>query len=220
MASHELKTPLTSIKGFTQILQRHFKQRHDDESLQLLGKVEMQIHRLTQLVNEMLSIAQIDMGKDLAYHLGIFDLRDVVHEIIDNVRSAYIDYQFSLDEHEPLPVNGDQERIAQVLINLLNNAIKYSHHSKQIVIRTAIHEDSAVISIRDFGIGIPARQQQKIFEKFYRVDDAQEPLYPGLGVGLYLSSAIIQRHHGRIWVESKEGEGSTFYFSLPLFIMK
>jgi len=112
------------------------------------------------------------------------------------------------------------DRIGQVLINLITNAIKYSPHADMVVIHVARDPQNAQVSVQDFGIGIGKEHQQKIFERFYQVTDPEEKTYPGLGIGLYLSFEIIQRHEGNMWVESNKGEGSTFHFSLPLMERK
>jgi signal transduction histidine kinase len=114
-------------------------------------------------------------------------------------------------------VFGDRDRIGQVLINLLNNAIKYSPQGDRVLVRVAISQNKALVSVQDFGIGIAKEHQRKIFERFYQVTDAEEKTYPGLGIGLYISYEIVKRHGGQMWVESKKGEGASFYFTLPLF---
>ncbi|HEU5384154.1 MAG TPA: ATP-binding protein, partial [Ktedonobacteraceae bacterium] len=114
-------------------------------------------------------------------------------------------------------VMGDRDRLGQVLLNLLNNARKYSPHADRIIVHLLQDQENAMIKVKDFGIGIDEAHQQRIFERFYQIADLEERTYPGLGIGLYLSGEIIQRHHGSIRVESKKGEGSTFSVSLPLY---
>ena len=111
---------------------------------------------------------------------------------------------------------GDRDRLNQVLINLISNAIKYSPQSNKIVVRTAKKKNEVVVSIQDFGIGIPKKDRPQIFERFYRVKNATGERFGGLGLGLYISSEIILKHGGRIGVRSEEGRGSTFFFTLPL----
>src|ERR1019366_9592155 len=111
---------------------------------------------------------------------------------------------------------GDRERIGHVLTNLLHNAIKYSPNANRVVLCAEANQEYIQISVQDFGIGISAAHQQNIFKRFYHIPDHLEQTFPGLGIGLYISREIIQRHHGRIWVESTKGVGSTFYFTLPL----
>ena len=109
---------------------------------------------------------------------------------------------------------GDRDRIGQVLINLLNNAIKYSSQADRVLVRVAKDQHKVVVSVQDFGIGIAKKHQHKIFERFYQVTDAEEKTYPGLGIGLHISVEIIKRHGGQLWVESKKGAGATFHFTL------
>jgi signal transduction histidine kinase len=103
-----------------------------------------------------------------------------------------------------------------VLINLLTNAIKYSPEADTVIVRVSADEHNAIVSVQDFGIGIAETHQEKIFERFYQVNDGTEKTFPGLGIGLYISSQIVRGHHGRLWVESAKGAGATFYVSLPL----
>jgi signal transduction histidine kinase len=117
---------------------------------------------------------------------------------------------------DTLPVYGDKFRIYQVITNLLNNAIKYSPKSNKIIITMQRLKDNAVVSVRDYGIGIAQDKQQRIFEKLYQVTDPEEKTFPGLGMGLYISKEIINAHNGKMWVKSKKGKGSTFYFSLQI----
>jgi signal transduction histidine kinase len=111
---------------------------------------------------------------------------------------------------------GDKDRVGQVVINLLTNAIKYSPHADRVLVRLSRDQQEAIVRVQDFGIGIDEAEQQKIFECFYQVSHPEERTYPGLGIGLYLSHQIVERHHGRLWVESRKGEGATFALALPL----
>jgi signal transduction histidine kinase len=112
-------------------------------------------------------------------------------------------------------VQADRYRIGQVLINLISNAIKYSPNSDRIVVQSKQDTEKVTVSVTDFGIGIPKKAQDKIFERFFRVEGKEEKTYPGFGIGLYVSSEIVKRHNGKIWVESEKGKGSTFYFTIP-----
>ena len=215
MASHELKTPVTSIKGFTQLLQRRFRQRDDVQSLQFLDRMDGQLNKLTKLISDLLDISRMQTGK-LEYREEYFDLEALVQEIIENLQGTAQTHQIQFESQSYAPVFADRDRVGQVLINLLTNAIKYSPNADTVIVRVSAEPENACVSVQDFGIGISKAHQEKIFERFYQVTEPLEKTYPGLGIGLYISSEIIKRHGGRIWVESQKGQGATFNFSLPL----
>ena len=215
MASHELKTPVTSLKGFTAILERRLSKQEDDQGLAYLAKMDRQITRLTNLISELLDISRMQSGK-LAFQDELFDLCALVEEIVETLQQITQDHHLCLECTEPIQVVGDRDRIGQVLINLITNAIKYSYQADKVMIHVARDQHQAVVSVQDFGIGIAREHQQHVFERFYQVTDEDGQTYPGLGIGLYISREIISRHRGRIWVESAKGTGSTFYMSLPL----
>jgi PAS domain S-box-containing protein len=214
VASHELKTPVTSLKGFTQLLYRRFKRKGDEEALRFLGRMDSQLNKLTNLINDLLDISRIRAGK-LEYRDEPFDLDVLAHEIVENAQATVQTHHLLLENPVKVHVSGDRERIGQVLTNLLTNAIKYSPDADIVVLQVEAKGNEAVVSVQDFGIGIGKDHQQKIFDRFYQVND-KDLLPSGLGLGLYLAHEIVKHHHGRIWVESHKGEGSTFRFTLPL----
>lgn len=216
MASHELKTPITSLKGFLNLLQRRLATHADGKELHYLVRMNAQIHKLTQLINDLLDISKMQAGQ-LVYREERFDLDALVQEIVENIQETAQTHRLLLDGQIQAEVFGDRDRIGQVLINLLNNAIKYSPQADTVLVRVAKDENNAIMSVQDFGIGLAHNHQQKIFERFYQVTDPEERTYPGLGIGLFISSEIVKRHGGQLWVESKKGEGATFHFILPLF---
>jgi signal transduction histidine kinase len=215
MASHELKTPVTSLKGFLSLLQRSLTGHADERTLHYLARMNTQVNKLTNLINDLLDLSRMHIGK-LTYREDLFEMDDLVQEIVENVQETTQTHQLLLEEHSQAQVVGDRDRIGQVLINLLNNAIKYSPQADTVLIRVMKEQDKVHVSVQDFGIGIAKEHQQKIFERFYQVTDQEEKSYPGLGIGLYISFDIIQRHGGQVWVESKKGGGATFHFTLPL----
>ncbi len=213
IASHELKTPVTSIKAFAQVLQLRFKKQGDTESTALLSKMDAQLNKLTALISDLLDSTKIETGK-LIFHLEKFDLNELAEEIIDEMQ---LTTNHKIIEHlskTPLMVNGDRDRMRQVFINLISNAIKYSPRADKIVVRTFKKGTRTGASIQDFGIGIIKKDQSKIFERFYRGSGDTRDTYGGMGLGLYISSEIVKRHNGEIWVESKKGKGSKFQFWL------
>jgi PAS domain S-box-containing protein len=215
VAGHELKTPVTSLKGFTQLLYRRFKKRGEDEALRFLSRMDSQLDRLTGLINDLLDISRIQAGK-LEYHDAPFDLDVLVRETVEHVQASSQLHRLLLENPAKARVYGDRERIGQVLANLLTNAIKYSPATDRVIVRVETSGNEALVSVQDFGIGIGEDDQQKIFDRFYQVNN-KDILPSGLGIGLYLARRVIERHRGRIWVRSQEGEGSTFRFTLPLF---
>ena len=215
MASHELKTPVTSLKGFTNLFQRRLANQSDEKALYYLTRMDAQLNKLTKLISDLLDASKIQTGK-LTYREETFDLDGLVKETIENLQAAIDTHQLHLVGTAEAQIFGDRDRIGQVLINLLTNAIKYSPQNNSVFIRLARDAKNATVSVRDSGIGIAQEHQQKIFDRFYQVTDSEEKTYPGLGIGLYLSSEIIKRHGGTMWVESEKGKGAIFCFTLPL----
>jgi two-component system phosphate regulon sensor histidine kinase PhoR len=215
MASHELKTPVTSIIGFTQVLQKRFQQRDDEQSLHFLSIMDGQLKKLTNLINDLLDISKMQTGQ-LTYEEERFDLDELVRETVRNLQAATQSHQLLIEGVGQAQVLGDRDRIAQVLINLVANAIKYSPQANKVIVSISKVAGQAVVRVQDLGIGMAEAQQMRIFERFYQVGDPMQRTFPGLGIGLYISSEIIRRHRGKIWVESKKGEGSTFSFTIPL----
>ncbi len=218
MASHELKTPVTSLKGFTNVLQRRLTKQGDTQGLHYLARMDAQLDTLTTLISELLDISRMQSGK-LVLRAEPVDLDGLLEETVENVQAATPTHRLLVEGRTGVQVLGDKERLGQVYINLLTNAIKYSPRADTVIVRLVRDADSkhAIVSIQDFGIGIEHSHHEKIFERFYQVTDPEEKTYPGLGIGLHISSEIVTRHQGRIWVESRKGAGSTFSVALPLF---
>ncbi len=215
MASHELKTPLTSLKGFFSLLERRLTTQGNQQELHYLTRINAQVNKLTKLINDLLDLSKMQTGQ-LAYREERFEMDALVQEIMENVQGTTQTHHLQLEGQTQAEVFGDWDRIGQVLTNLLNNAIKYSPQADTVLIRTAKDQNKILVSIQDFGIGIAKEHQEKIFERFYQVTDPDEKTYPGLGIGLYISYEIVKRHGGQMWVESKKGQGATFHFTLAL----
>ena len=213
MASHELKTPVTSLRGFTQILQRRLKQQADDQTLLFLDRIEVQLKKLTTLISDLLDVSRMQTGT-LAFRETSIDLDELVRETVENVQ-ATTTHQLSLQGATQARVFGDRDRLGQVFINLLTNAIKYSPQAEKVIVRLSSNDQEVVVAVQDFGIGIAEEHHERIFERLYQVSGPQEKAYPGLGIGLYIARQLSQRHGGRLWLESRKGAGSTFYVSLP-----
>lgn len=215
MASHELKTPVTTIKAYTQILAKRLSDNKDTKNQYFLTNINTQTDKLATLIEDFLDISKIEAGK-LVFTKKKFDLDKLIKKIV-------VDFQYMTDTHEikkvgeiKKPISGDQDRIGQVLINLLTNAIKYSPQAEEIIVRSQENKDSVTVSVQDFGMGITKSQQKNIFDKYFQVTENGDEGKKGFGLGLYISSEIVKRHNGKMWVESTKGKGSTFYFTLPL----
>jgi two-component system phosphate regulon sensor histidine kinase PhoR len=215
IASHELKTPVTSIKGYVQVLQYNFLQEGNTKAADLLGKVDAQINKLTVLIGDLLDVKKIETGQ-FQYHNEEFEFNELVKEITEETSRVLKRHKIEIEMQGKGIINGDRNKIGQVVTNFIENAGKYSPAQSRIIVRTYRKPGVIGLSVKDFGIGIPKDQMGRIFERFFRVVEDKENTFAGLGLGLYISSEIIKRHKGHIGVESKKGEGSTFYFELPV----
>ena len=215
MTSHELKTPVTSLKGFTHVLQRRLTKQDDSQGLHYLSRMDAQLNKLTKLISELLDISRMQVGK-LAFQNESFDLDALIAETVENVQAATTTHQILIEGKTNASIVGDRDRLGQVFINLLNNAAKYSPHADKVIVRLHRDQKHAIVSVQDFGIGIDEAYHQRIFERFYQVTSPEERTYPGLGIGLYISSEIVKRHSGQITVQSRKGEGATLSVILPL----
>jgi signal transduction histidine kinase len=212
MASHELKTPLTSMNIYFQVLKKHLETINDEKGLGLQKKISKQLVSLTDLVKEMLDVASIEKTK-LQLKKEKFLIEELAEEIVESLQYLS-NHELQLDWSTKHHVVADKERIRQVLINLVSNAIKYSSQHTKIIIRSKKKDEMIIVSVEDSGIGIAEKDRSKLFGRFYQAGEG-EKTYPGLGLGLYISSQIVAMHGGEIWVDSEIGKGSTFYFSLP-----
>ena len=212
-ASHELKTPITSLKVFSQLLTRRVVKNKHLQYVSYLKRISEQTDKLTQLINELLNVARIQAGR-LEYKMEPFSIDDLVRRTTESIQGTS-HHQFVVKPEVSTPVFADYDRIVQVLINLLTNAIKYSPKADTIVVETKEKNREANVSVRDFGIGIDKFFHKKIFERFYRVSGVEEETYPGMGMGLYIANEIIKMHKGSVWVESQKDKGSVFTFSIP-----
>lgn len=213
IASHELKTPLTSIKGYIQILERVIQQMGDEKLNSYLQKTNNQVDRLNSLIIDLLDVSKIQAGKML-FNLHEFKLSDLLSDAIEITSYTHSSYKITNQGDSNIIIKGDRHRLEQVLHNLLSNAIKYSPKENRIIVNSEVKSDSVIISVTDFGIGIPKSELPNIFRRFYRAPSVSQ-IYSGLGIGLYISKEIIERHGGRMWVESEEHKGTSFYFSIP-----
>lgn len=215
VASHELKTPVTSIKAYAQVLEMMLKRAGDTKNALLMSKMDGQINRLTSLIGDLLDVTKINSGR-LEFDNVPFDFNQMMEEIIEDMQLTSARHQINHQLSFKRMVTGDRDRIAQVVINLITNAIKYSPDADRIIIYTEDHNTEVQLCVQDFGIGLTRDKMDRVFEQFYRVSGTKEHTFPGLGLGLYISSEIIKQLGGKIWVNSVKGKGSTFCFSIPL----
>jgi len=212
LASHELKTPLTSITGYLQILSR---MNADEKVSRFVNKTLQQVKKLNTLVSDLLDVSKIEAGK-LQLLSEPFDARTALDEAIELVQHSYNTHQIVLNtDVSHLVVHGDPNRIEQVIINLLTNAIKYSPMANRVEVVLNHTQHEVTIGVKDYGIGINPEKFSQLFSRFYRVEELN-PNISGLGIGLYISHEIVSRHNGKLWVESELNKGSTFWFSIPL----
>jgi len=214
IASHELKTPVTSIKAYTQILQDVFEKTKDKKSVEMLEKMNTQVDRLTSLIIDLLDFTRIEGGK-LKFKEENYNVSELITDVVEEMQRTTRKHKIERKLANGVEVRGDRERTGQVLTNLLNNAIKYSPEAKKIVVSAKLNANHVIIGVQDFGIGIEEDLVGKVFDRFFRVTEPIMNTFPGLGLGLYIAAEIVRRQGGKIWVQSEKGKGSTFYFSLP-----
>ena len=220
MVSHELKTPVTSIKGYVQFLSKLLSKEQEEllHTLPLrssLMRIDSQIGRLTRLITELLDLSRIEESK-LELQMESFNLCDLVNEVAEDVHFSSPKYHIIVSGEKQVLVLADRDRIGQVIINFITNAIKYSPSNNTIEVKVQkVSESNVSVNVKDYGIGIDKQDQEKIFERFYRVEGKSEQRFGGFGIGLYVAAEIIKRHGGSVSVESEKGKGSVFSFILP-----
>ncbi len=216
IASHELRTPVTSIKGYTQLAKMLIKEGDLNTSEEYLDIALDQIDRMSRLILELLDVSRIETGR-LEIRREPIAWAHFVRDVVHRHHTAVSDRRFHVSVPDDAKiVTGDRDRLEQVLGNLLENAVKYSPDGSDITVTVDNRGESFVTAVCDRGIGIPADELGQVFERFHRGRQVSSTNYGGLGLGLYITKQIIERHGGSIWVESKEGQGTTFYFSLPV----
>lgn len=213
-ASHELKTPITTIKAFTQLLQKKFSSDKFPEVNLYLYKMDNQINRLKSLINDLLDVSKIQAGK-LEFVDREFNLDELIREIAEDMQQIESSHKITVKGEARKNIFGDRYRIGQIITNLLSNAIKYSPKADEVILYVSSDNQKITIAVKDFGIGVPIEETNKIFGRFYRISGINGLRFDGMGLGLHIAKEIIRRHKGNIWVESTQGKGSTFYVTLP-----
>jgi len=213
VASHELKTPVTSIKAYTQILKRRFEKRGDATAVQNLMKMDAQINKLTDIIGKLLDITKIESGK-LVFKKEFFDFDSLTEEIVKEIQLTATNHKITVKGKTKRRVFADRMRIGLVLVNFLTNAIRYSPRAAKVIVHLSAGKKTVTVGVQDFGIGIEKTKQAKIFQRFFRAARPEKEVHPSLGLGLYIASEIIEWHNGKMWLKSKVGKGSTFYFRI------
>lgn len=216
IASHELKTPVTSIKAYTEVLREIFTEAGDVENTTLMTKLDQQVDRLIGLIHTLLDTTSVKEGHLVLQKENIV-LDDLITETVEIIQRSFPGHHIETSLHAPDSiVFADRERIRQVLVNLITNGVKYSPVSAKVVVSSSVGDDQVTVGVLDSGMGIPEEMQEHIFDRFYRGTDPTIRTFPGLGLGLYITAEIIRVHGGKIWVSSAKDKGSLFCFSLQL----
>ncbi|WP_231464361.1 PAS domain-containing protein [Pedobacter sp. Leaf132] len=215
MVSHELKTPLTSLGAYIQLLQKININNTESHTINALDKAGQQIKKMNTMINGFLNLSRLESGK-IHLEKNEFELNLLVEEIISELLLTSSNYNIALQTSVSVKVKADRDKIGNVITNLLSNAIKYSPNNKNIEVFCNINNNNAEVLVKDYGMGIKPENLPNLFDRFYRVEGKQTSTISGFGIGLYLSAEIIQRHGGKIWANSVVGKGSTVGFSLPL----
>ena len=212
LASHELKTPLTSARAYIQLLTKIIESDH--KGYELTKRAVMSISRLETLIDNLLDISKIKAGK-LYYNMEVVSFNEVIKSCLDNMQPLLDNHRINIQNETNVQLIGDKIRLEQALNNFLTNAIKYSPDADQIDVHVVEEEKNLIVSIRDYGIGIASDKIDHLMERYYRVDD-DYMRFPGLGIGLNITTEILKRHQGKILIESEVGRGSTFTFIIPI----
>jgi signal transduction histidine kinase len=213
IASHEMMTPITTAKGYIQLMELSLG-TENDTALLYAGKTKKSVERLHTLITELLDASKLQHGQ-LNYHISTFAFNEMLYETIESMRQISPSHLIIKTGDYSGLVTGDKERLQQVMNNLLSNAIKYSPNVNEINVNIEFKENMLAISVRDYGMGMSEQHLEKIFERYYRVQEHAGSFH-GLGMGLYISYNIIRRHGGKMWAISQPGAGSTFYFTIPV----
>lgn len=214
IASHELKTPLTSIKGFVQALERFKPANASEKYNKTLAKVSYHVDRLNNLITDLLDVSKIQSG-NIELHAEPFDFDKMIEETVSTMQLSTQSHQLKIQGKAGTMVTGDESHLVQVVNNLISNAIKYAPDTDKVLIYISKVSEYIKVSVTDYGIGISAEDQTNVFGRFFRGGDIQKR-FPGMGIGLYICEQIIKNHGGTIWVESEKGKGSTFSFTIPI----
>ncbi len=215
LISHELKSPVTTISLYTQLLEVYFKNLNDEKRLNYADNILEQLHSLTNLINGLLNAGRI-RARGFIFHEDWFNFDELMQRIIGDIQLGTNTHKIIKKGRAKIELYADKDRVAEVLINLILNAIKYSPNADKVIVKVAADKEQITVEVQDFGIGISKKNQNKVFERFFQMSGKKSGTFYGIGLGLDISAQIIHHHSGKIWIKSKEGKGSTFYFTLPI----
>lgn len=215
MVSHELKTPLTTINSYVQLLLAKAKKENDSFEINALSRAEVQARKMTSMIQDFLSLAKLEEGK-ISINKEVFELYPVISEIINDAQFMTVNHTIEFKGCDDVKLIADKNKIGQIITNLMSNAIKYSPAGGKITIGCNLQDDFVKVYVSDEGVGISLSDQKNLFSRFYRVTNEKVKNISGFGIGLYLVSEILRYHDAEIEVVSEEGVGSTFSFTLPV----
>ncbi|RZK70027.1 MAG: hypothetical protein EOO85_21620 [Pedobacter sp.] len=213
MVSHELKTPLTSLNAYIQVLQRTAIKQEDKALDNVLGKALKQIRSMTSMINGFLNVSRLESGK-MSIEISSFSVKELFRELESELHATIHTHLLEFEVADDIYLKADRDKIAQVIQNLVGNAVKYSPMGSTIKLRYELKNNDVIFSIKDRGMGISAEDHEHIFERYYRVKSQHMGSIAGFGIGLYLCKEIIERHGGTIWLNSEWEKGTTFFFKL------
>jgi len=213
MVSHELKTPLTSLSAYLQLLELRSKENPDDVGRRALTQSIKQTRRMTDMINGFLDFSRLESAK-IVVEKSRFDIAELIAEAREDNNMLYSTHRFLFEPLEHRMIEADRVKISQVIANLIGNAVKYSKPGSVIQVSCVSNENEVMVSVKDEGIGINKQELTRIFDRFYRVEGNN--LIAGFGIGLYVSAEIVRLHRGKIWAESEMGQGAVFSFTLPV----
>lgn len=213
LLTHELKTPLTSISAYSELVCRYIETEKYTEAKEYSEKIHLSVQKLSEFVNELYQVNQNEADSAVLI-ITEFDICVLIRELIETGTKVHTSHTINAhDCKTPVLVKADKNKIEQVLNNYISNGIKYSPNGTELIIKVYPSRKEIVVGVKDQGIGIPKNQLTKMFKKYQRADNTGK--IEGLGLGLYLCRQIIHAHNGEVWIDSEEGEGSSFFFSLP-----
>jgi PAS domain S-box-containing protein len=215
IVSHELKNPITSMIAFTQILQKRFEKSDDKLTVKALTTIKTQTDKLTSLISNLLERSKI-RSRSFFFSDSTFELDMIIEQTIDELMTSKATHDIVYKKKTNVKLTADKQKIGQLLYNLISNAIKYSPDAEKIIVSAEKQKNVVTVSVQDFGMGISQENIDKLFSPFFRATDTQREAFPSMGLGLYISSEIVKHYKGKIWVESKVGKGTTFFFTLPI----
>lgn len=212
-ATHELKTPITTLKLMIESeIRKIIKKEFTKINLQELQLINRELDRLTNIINDLSDVSRIEAGK-MRMEMKVIDIVSLITDTAHQMKTIAKGHKIQVNKSPPVYVIADESRIKQVLINLIKNALKYSYPKSKIQITTTIHGRNCIVSVENEGVGIPRNKRPYIFDRFFQLETGNST---GMGLGLYISKKIIEQHKGKVWLQSREGKLTTFYFSLVL----